>query len=1042
MRKSVTKIVKATVAFAMAIGAGVGATISSPKASPVVAAEQSVTFNLTGSTNRTTISTSLIKYVSNNVSFSIIKGTGTNVNNYCPGGSTNNTTQTRIYSNNSVKFEAPTGKVITKVDITATGSTYFGGLDTASNYSPAASCSTNSLTTTATFATAVQAQEVTAATTATGRLTAVKIYYDDPSAEATLAVDKSSVKVAVGYDSTFTVTALNLTSNFSVTGGNGSYFTTSYTPSSSDGDHVVTLHGVSATDSPITLTISSTGATSRTVDVSVEEPVLYEKVAAASSIKAGKQIVIGNTDGTRVLGKYISGNNSPALVNVPNGNGELVSTYLPADIALLTIGGESGAWTLTDQNNKKYYGTADDNKLQASTSATDTWSISITPAGVATITSAASSRVIKKNSASDLFNTYQSGQDDVSIYMVPSSDPEIEVIVTGQTSLGVGETTTLSANKLHGATGTVNWATSNSSILSLNTSSGDEVIVTAGSTLGTATITASLAGCESVVTTFNVRKGSVAVPYTITEAKAAVDGSDSLAKTNVCVEGIVSQVDSYDSTSHSVTYWISSDGTTADQFQVYKGLGLGGAEFDSKDDVRVGAAVIVRGNIKKYNAIYEFEKDNVLVSYLFVTRYDITFDSKLGSAVPTQKVAEGEKVKIPTDPTRESDSENNYSFVCWCSDSTCTQPYDFNTSVTSSFTLYAKWNATPVPAKDVVERDLETNTSLTYRYSKEGEATVDSLTNSTTGVSGTSYTDWSYDSLSTGASYLGKSAGSNSTIQLNNNDKKPGIVTTVSGGNVSKVSVAWYNGTALDRTINIYGKNTAYESVTDLYDNAKKGTLLGSIVCGTSTTLEIEDDYAYIAICSTGALYLDSIDIKWGEETFEYTNTAIKFGGSITTTLWNRLDSESHGILGYGVMLAEPSYLADDLKVASIQEGYDLTEDIVGSVDAAREERNGTYYVSGTNIKYFYNPVSTTPTLSNGNYVWNLVKKVNGTDAGLTRRYTAVAFIRTTDDGIIFLSETTKSAAQVAAELMAVDPTIDDDLNGSMTNLASKYIAA
>ena len=63
---------------------------------------------------------------------------------------------------------------------------------------------------------------------------------------------------------------------------------------------------------------------------------------------------------------------------------------------------------------------------------------------------------------------------------------------------------------------------------------------------------------------------------------------------------------------HSITYWISNDGTTTDQFEVYGGLGLGGADFSSKDDVKVGAAVVVRGDIKKYNDIYEFEKDNIL----------------------------------------------------------------------------------------------------------------------------------------------------------------------------------------------------------------------------------------------------------------------------------------------------------------------------------------------------------------------------------------------------------------------------------------------
>ena len=157
MNKLISKIVGVFLGLTLAAGTGVAIATNSNSATKAEAVESSVTFSLTSSTNRTTISTSLIKYESNNVSFSIIKGTGTNVNNYCPDGSTNNTTQTRVYNGNSVEFVAPTGKVVTKVEVTATGSGYFAGLNTAAQYSPAASISTSGNTATATFAAAVQA---------------------------------------------------------------------------------------------------------------------------------------------------------------------------------------------------------------------------------------------------------------------------------------------------------------------------------------------------------------------------------------------------------------------------------------------------------------------------------------------------------------------------------------------------------------------------------------------------------------------------------------------------------------------------------------------------------------------------------------------------------------------------------------------------------------------------------------------------------------------------------------------------------------------
>lgn len=102
--------------------------------------------------------------------------------------------------------------------------------------------------------------------------------------------------------------------------------------------------------------------------------------------------------------------------------------------------------------------------------------------------------------------------------------------------------------------------------------------------------------------------------YTVAEAIALIDAGESLQDV-VFVKGIVSQVDKFDDRYNSITYWISDDGTTTNQFECYSGKGIGGASFASIDDVQVGATVIVKGNMKKYNSIYEFDKNNELVKY-------------------------------------------------------------------------------------------------------------------------------------------------------------------------------------------------------------------------------------------------------------------------------------------------------------------------------------------------------------------------------------------------------------------------------------------
>ena len=144
---------------------------------------------------------------------------------------------------------------------------------------------------------------------------------------------------------------------------------------------------------------------------------------------------------------------------------------------------------------------------------------------------------------------------------------------------------------------------------------------------------------------------------------------------------------------------------------------------------------------------------------------------------------------------------------------------------------------------------------------------IDELTRATTGISNgtTTYSDWSGKTTTSSAVYAGNSAGGNNAIQLRSTSNS-GIVSTTSGGKVTKVSVSWNSNTASGRTLDVYGKNTAYSSASDLYSSSTRGTKIGSIVYGTSTELVIDDDYEYIGIrSSSNALYLDELDITWGD---------------------------------------------------------------------------------------------------------------------------------------------------------------------------------
>ena len=158
-----------------------------------------------------------------------------------------------------------------------------------------------------------------------------------------------------------------------------------------------------------------------------------------------------------------------------------------------------------------------------------------------------------------------------------------------------------------------------------------------------------------------------------------------------------------------------------------------------------------------------------------------------------------------------------------------------------------------------------TSAPCVVTVSKAIVGTTDTLDRALTGVaSGGGYTDWSGKTSNSDAVYAGQSGGGNNSIQIRSKNSNSGIITTASGGLVARVVVVWESHTAEGRTLDIYGSNTAYTAPTDLYDAAKAGTKLGSIVYGTSTELVISGSYAFVGLRSAAdAMYITSISITW-----------------------------------------------------------------------------------------------------------------------------------------------------------------------------------
>ena len=144
---------------------------------------------------------------------------------------------------------------------------------------------------------------------------------------------------------------------------------------------------------------------------------------------------------------------------------------------------------------------------------------------------------------------------------------------------------------------------------------------------------------------------------------------------------------------------------------------------------------------------------------------------------------------------------------------------------------------------------------------------TDVINSAFTGV-GSTYADWSGKTGSaTDAIYAGHTITRGSgDIGVNNNS---GIVVTTSAGIVKSVTItakAFTSG--YTNYLDIYGKNSSYDSASDLFNDSQKGTLIGTLGFAdySTQTLNIDSDYTYIGIRSQGyAIDITEIEINHGK---------------------------------------------------------------------------------------------------------------------------------------------------------------------------------
>ncbi len=623
----------------------------------------------------------------------------------------------------------------------------------------------------------------------------------------------------------------------------------------------------------------------------------YTLVESADDLFDGATYIIVGSDVNYAVGLFTGGNNHPAVaieksVNDQNKSIITIDNTVAVEPVLLNKVGSN--WTIKNNaSGNSYYGqylicgTGTNNRLQETNSESSSlkeWTINISE-GVATITNANNDAqrtqvYYNQNGTSPMFACYAPGQTNANYHTIalyvdlntctPTlATPNVLAEVQNNNEIYVTWDEVANADGyIVTCTGKAdqNVATGVGEATFANLADGTyTVTVTAISNDHSAYLDSKPASVEDILV--GSPKGSVDNPYTVKEVIASIDDGN----TGACyIAGKISSVKYYYDASHATaTYFISDDGTTTSEFEAYSVKFLENKQWEAgNSQIAIGDEVVIyAGGLQVYQeTTYETTANSD--SYLYslngvtsetvpsITKTDISGISADGISNATATVtfanADGWNVAVTPDGT----------IVTAASISGTTITYSVGANGGSARTGSITVTLTKNGRTDV---SATINVAQVANSSSTPTPYTDVLTQTWTGVTGTSYTAWTKKGSASTAVYAGKSAGSNSSIQLRTSGSDEGVVTTTSGGKAKKIKVTWNSSTSTARKLQVYGKNTAYESAADLYDTSKQGTLLTTISYSTSAVeVTLTGDYQFIGFkSSSSALYLKEVDITW-----------------------------------------------------------------------------------------------------------------------------------------------------------------------------------
>lgn len=322
-----------------------------------------------------------------------------------------------------------------------------------------------------------------------------------------------------------------------------------------------------------------------------------------------------------------------------------------------------------------------------------------------------------------------------------------------------------------------------------------------------------------VAENIEAEKGTEENPYTASEAIAKAETLGDSTIENVYVTGIVSKTGTVNTKYNSVTYYISDDGSTSNQFEVYGGLYKDGANFTDANNVKLGDYVVVCGTLKYFsnnnNSQAEFDVNSQIKDILRAP----TFNPDGGSFTEASQ-----SVTI----SAESGAEIRYTTGETLPTSTTGTVYSGAISISETTTINAlavkDGKVTGVVSKKFTKGD-NTDYSTIYTTSNDVTATVSSGgTNYKVSIGGTSYDAVKANKAATFT--IGVPSGTNTIHLFIAAWNGEGSTVTVTGGTMNNASITADSGISGSvTTYTLSGTPSSYYRTISVNNNTTSVTI-------------------------------------------------------------------------------------------------------------------------------------------------------------------------------------------------------------------------